>query len=107
MNNTKPLNKATLKNLKSIGHRLEPIVTIGASGVSASVIEETNRALHDHELIKIKIPAGSKDERTHQARLLATQSQATIVQLIGRTALLYKPNTNPNPKLSNIIRFGV
>ena len=43
------------KRLRQIGHALNPVVMIGGQGLTENVIEETNRALNDHELIKVKI----------------------------------------------------
>ena len=51
----------TLKQLRGIGHRLNPIIMVGGNGLTPTLIEETARALTDHELIKVKIPAGSSD----------------------------------------------
>lgn len=45
-----------IKALRGIGHQLSPIVIVGANGLTPTLIEEVARALHDHELIKIKIP---------------------------------------------------
>ena len=45
-----PENK---KRLRGIGHALHPLVTVAGKGLSESVCLEAERALHDHELIKI------------------------------------------------------
>ena len=57
------LDNATIKRLKGIGHDLKPIVMIGNKGITPSITEEIDRALTDHELIKVKLPAGTKEER--------------------------------------------
>ena len=41
------------KRLRQIGHALQPVVMIGSQGLTDNVVEETERALNDHELIKI------------------------------------------------------
>jgi RNA-binding protein len=43
------------KRLRQIGHVLNPVVMIGGQGLTDAVIEETLRALNDHELIKVKL----------------------------------------------------
>ena len=43
------------KRLRQIGHALNPVVMVGSQGLTENVIEETNRALNDHELIKVKV----------------------------------------------------
>ena len=103
---TQKLPKQTQKNLRTIGHYLDPIVTIGANGLSDALVNELTRALNDHELIKIKIPAGSSDDRKALAEQVANISQSHLIYQIGRTLILYKSNPKPNPKLSNLIRFG-
>lgn len=95
-----------LKTLKGIGHQLNPIVTIGGNGLTEMVIEEISRALTDHELIKVKIPAGSKDERDEMAQAICEATHAQLVNNIGRVVLLLRENPEANPKLSNLVRFG-
>ena len=93
------LDNATIKRLKGIGHDLKPIVMIGNKGVTPSITEEIDRALSDHELIKVKLPAGTKEERDVIGAELATTAKATLVHSIGRMALLLRKNPNANPKL--------
>lgn len=104
---SKKAKLAKLKALRGIGHQLSPIVTIGAGGISPSVVEETARALNDHELIKIKLPAGTSDARKACAQALADATDSEVVHHIGRMALLYRINPNANDKLSNLSRFGM
>lgn len=95
-----------IKALRGIGHHLSPVVTIGGNGVTPSVIEEVARALTDHELIKIKIPAGTADDRKACAVAIANATESEIIHHIGRMVLLLRANPEPNPKLSNLARFG-
>lgn len=116
MSNSTPINKKaqaqkkaqkeTQKALKGIGHRLEPIVTVGSNGISEAVITETARALHDHELIKVKLPAGDAETRKACGLALAEATGSKLVHHIGRMALLFKKNPDANDKLSNLSRFG-
>lgn len=103
----KKAKQEKLKALRGVGHRLDPIVLIGANGLTDGVIEEINRALHDHELIKIKIPAGTGDERKAVAAEIASLTESEIAHQIGRMVLLFKKNPEPNAKLSNLARFGL
>ncbi len=95
-----------IKALRGIGHQLSPIVIVGANGLTPTLIEEVARALHDHELIKIKIPAGSADERKECANAIAEATESEVIHHIGRMVLLLRANPEPNPKLSNLNRFG-
>lgn len=105
--NTHPkLDTTEMRRLKGIGHNLKPVVIIGNKGLSKSVVEELDRALNDHELIKIKTPPGSKEEREAFSDELASKTGAQLIHSIGRMALLLRRNPNANPKLSNLARYS-
>ncbi len=84
-----PLTGKQRRQLRALGHHLEPVVIVGQSGVTEGVIGAVEQALHDHELIKVKIHEGP-EERHEAAEKLAQGAQAELVQLLGRTALLFK-----------------
>lgn len=100
------LDNATIKRLKGIGHELKPIVMIGNKGVTPTIIEEIDRALSDHELIKVKLPAGTKQERDVVGSELAASTNSQLLHSIGRMALLLRQNPKANPKLSNLARHA-
>lgn len=100
------LDNETIKRLKSIGHELKPIVMIGNKGITPAISEEIDRALTDHELIKVKLPAGTKHERDIVSTEIATTANANVIHTIGRMALLLRQNPNANPKLSNLARYA-
>lgn len=92
------------KHYRSIGHGLNPVVTISSNGLSESVMTEIERALNDHELIKVKVAVDDKTARKELIGLISKQTQSTVVQEIGKVALLLRPAKKPNPKLSNLLR---
>ena len=100
------LDNATIKRLKGIGHELKPVVMLGNNGVTPAITEEIDRALTDHELIKVKLPAGSKHDRDLVSTELATTAKAQVIHSIGRMVLLLRKNPNANPKLSNLVRHA-
>lgn len=102
----KSSKNAEIKHLKAIGHQLNPIVIIGNNGLTPNVIEEIGRALTDHELIKVKIPAGSKEERQEIVEQIADLTESQLIHHIGRMCLILRKNPEANPKLSNLVRFG-
>jgi RNA-binding protein len=77
------------RHLRALGHHLEPVVIVGQSGVTEGVIAAVEQALHDHELIKVKINEGPESRQEAAARL-AEGTSAELAQLLGRTALLFK-----------------
>ena len=92
------------KQLRSIGHKLKPVVTIAGKGLTENVITEVERALSDHELIKIKISVGDKAARTEVAAALCSQVKAELVHSIGGVILIMRRSKQPDPRLSNLIR---
>jgi RNA-binding protein len=94
------------KRLRQIGHALNPVVMLGDKGLTESVIEELNRALNDHELIKVKVGGEDRTARAATITEIAETAGAEIVQTIGKIALLYKKAPKQNPKLSNLVRFA-
>ena len=92
------------KQFRTIGHKLNPIVTIANNGLSDGVINELNRALDDHELIKVKLSFTDREDRKEAIEFLSKLPNVEIVQEIGKVALLYRPNKKANPKLSNLHR---
>jgi RNA-binding protein len=76
--------------LRSLGHELTPVVQIGKEGVTEGVVQATSRALLDHELIKVKVGTEAPEDRKGTLAILATAAAAELVQVLGRTGLLYK-----------------
>ncbi|MEC9483406.1 MAG: YhbY family RNA-binding protein [Halomonas sp.] len=99
------LSQAQKKAFRSIGHHLNPVVTVSENGLSEGVMAELDRALTDHELIKIKLAVGDRDIRRQAIDELAADVRAEVIQVIGKMALLYRRNPKANPKLSNVQRF--
>ena len=93
------------RRLRRIAHHLHPVVTIGEAGVSAAEVAETNRALSDHELIKVRIHGDSREDRAALSKALAAECEATTIQRIGKVVVLYRANPEPNPQLSNVLRY--
>lgn len=94
------------KQFKQIGHNLKPVLTVAENGVSEGVLAELERALEDHELIKVKIAIADREWRKQAIAQLCQHSGAELVQEIGKIALLFRPAREPNPRLSNLLRQG-
>ena len=98
------LNATKKKHFRSIGHNLNPVVIVADKGLTDSVIEETLRALSDHELIKVKFSIGDRDIRQQMINELIIATNANLIQTIGKIALIFKAADKPNPALSNLLR---
>ena len=86
------LTPAQRKFLRSTGRTRRPEVTIGKAGINESVLTHVRAQLARRELLKVRLPALSAASRTASADEIARQTGATLVDLVGRNALLYRPN---------------
>jgi len=86
------LTDAQKKHLRRLGHECKPIVLAGKGGIGAALIAEVDRALTDHELVKIRARVGDRDERDSMLAELAQATRAELVQRIGHVALFYRAN---------------
>lgn len=86
------LDKTTRRSLKKQAHHLRPTVQSGAAGLSSAVLAEMDRALTDHELVKVKLVADDKASFRTEVERACAALDAACVQQIGRTATLYRPN---------------
>lgn len=80
------------KQLKAQAHHLKPVVMMGSKGLTDALTEEASLALNAHELIKVKISGLEKVEREAIAIELCDLLKAHLIQLIGNTAVIYRPN---------------
>lgn len=88
--------------LRSLAHSLAPVVQVGAEGLTPAVQRATSVALEDHELVKIKLGQGFTGEREEAAQSLAEQTDAALVQVIGRVVVLYRRRCKDDPKRPRI-----
>lgn len=91
----KPLSSPQRQFLKSLAHRLQPVVMIGNQGLTPSVLKEIEHSLAAHELIKIK--AASEEAETRQAWMeeICKAVKAVCVQQIGKIMVIYRPASSP------------
>ncbi len=98
------LSQAEKKRFRTIGHKLKPVVSIAGKGLSESVCNELNRALDDHELIKVKLANEDREQKKLLVKQLCTQLAAEQIQMIGNIALIFRAAEKPKPHLSNLLR---
>ncbi len=76
--------------LKGLAHPLSPVVRVGKGGLTPSVVQETKKSLHAHELIKARIDIDDSAERRTTAEALARETDAQLAGTIGKIAILYR-----------------
>ncbi|WP_226642927.1 ribosome assembly RNA-binding protein YhbY [Microbulbifer variabilis] len=99
-----PLTADRKKALRSLGHNLKPVVTVAGNGLSEGVMEELERALEDHELIKVKLMIADREVRHQVVGELCEKSSAELIQEIGKIALIYRAAQKPDVRKSNLLR---
>ena len=85
--------------LRGLGHHLKPVVMIGKDEVNEAIIAATDEALTIHELIKVKLQEGCVANRKDVAAELATATDSSIAQILGRNILLYREGEEKTIKL--------
>ncbi|WP_440996913.1 ribosome assembly RNA-binding protein YhbY [Arhodomonas sp. SL1] len=89
-----PLTEAQRRHLRRLGHDLHPLVRTGNAGLTDAVIAELERALRDHELVKVKLVAEDRAQRQAFIDRIIKATGATLVQRVGHIALLYRRNSD-------------
>jgi len=63
---------------------------LGNAGLTEGVVKELDRALTDHELVKVSARVGSRTARDAALDDLAKQTSSEIVQRIGNVGVFYR-----------------
>lgn len=99
------LSQDQKKRFRKLAHHLKPVVLVSENGLSEGVMNELDRALEDHELIKIRVNTLDREDKVAIINEICAQSGAELAQVIGKMAVLYRPAKKQNPKLSNLVRL--
>ena len=86
------LSDTQRKHLRRLGHDRSPVVLIGNAGLGPNLVAEMERALTDHELVKVRARVGDRDLRDDLLAALATATGSELIQRIGHVALYYRPH---------------
>jgi RNA-binding protein len=94
-----PLTGKQKSYLRSLAHKLKPVVQIGHQGLTDGVLAAIEVALEKHELIKVKVAGEADVEPTEIAPEVEKATKSQLAQLIGHTLVLYRRRAE-NPKIS-------
>ena len=86
------LTPAHRKEKRGEAHHLDPVVMIGAEGLTPAVIKETDAALKAHGLIKVRVLSDDRASREAMLAQLAEKLDAAPVQHIGKTLVIWREN---------------
>lgn len=92
-----PLTGAQKRRLRGLAHSLQPLVVVGKGGLGEGVLQEVERALEHHELIKVRLGA-DRDQRRSWSRELAGFTGAHLVTEIGAMAVLFRQASDPDQR---------
>ncbi|MDQ6961264.1 MAG: ribosome assembly RNA-binding protein YhbY [Mariprofundaceae bacterium] len=84
------MDKQQKRALKKASHHLKPVVRIGQHGLSEGVINETKLSLNVHELIKVHIHDGQREDRIAMGEALAKACDAELVHQIGKNFVFFR-----------------
>jgi len=84
------LTEKQKKFLRALAHTRRPAVLVGQSGFSEAVASELARALTDHELVKVRVRVGDRENRDSVIAMLTRATGGVLVQRIGNVAVLYR-----------------
>lgn len=85
------LTPADRKALRARAHHLDPVVMIGDAGLSRAVLDEADRALGAHELIKIRVLGDDRAQRQALLTEICSALGCAPVQSIGKLLVVYRP----------------
>lgn len=109
------LTPAERKELRGQAHHLDPVVIVGAEGLSAAVLKEADAALRAHGLIKVRVFSDQREERAAALTQLSDALNAAAVQHIGKLLVLWRPIPAPaapaesrlaGPRVVKILKFS-
>ena len=86
------ITQKQLKQLRQLAHHKKVVVIIGQHGLTDAVMLEIDQALETHELIKVRVNAGDREERNTMIDRIAQQTQSDVIQRIGHIAVFYRPS---------------
>ena len=78
------------KFLRAKAHSLKPVVITGQHGITPAVLNEINSALDHHELIKVRVNAGQREERRAMITQICAETTAELIQAIGHIITIYR-----------------
>ncbi len=85
------------KHLRGLAHGYEPLVHVGAAGVTDAIVHAVDAALLAHELVKVRLHQPA--DKHGDADALATATGAALCGLVGHVVILYRPHPE-RPKIA-------
>jgi len=110
------LTPAERKEKRGDAHHLDPVVMIGADGLTPAVLKEAEIAIRSHGLIKVRVFSDDRSAREAMLTEMADKLNAAPIQHIGKLLVLWRPmeeaeqervsDTNLGPRVVKILKFS-
>jgi putative YhbY family RNA-binding protein len=110
------LSPAERKAHRAAAHHLDPVVLVGAEGLTDAVVRECHAALDAHGLIKVRVFSDDRAARDAMLAALADRLDAAPIQHIGKLLVLWRPvppkaravreDAMPAPKIVKVLKFS-
>lgn len=84
------LNSKQRAKLRSIASSLEPMVIIGKDGLTDNVLEQIEKQLFAHEMVKVSVLDGAEEGAKDYLKSVAEKLKAEEVCSIGKKFVVYK-----------------
>ena len=85
------LTPAQRKEKRGEAHHLDPVVMVGAEGLTPAVLKEAEAAIRSHGLIKVRVFSDDRGSREAMLHEMAERLGAAAVQHIGKLLVLWRP----------------
>ncbi|GGD71844.1 RNA-binding protein [Paenibacillus nasutitermitis] len=78
------------RHLRALAHHLQPVFQVGKGGMNENLVRHVEEAIEKRELLKISVLNNSIEDPKEVGTWLAEEAKAELVQVIGKTIVLYK-----------------
>jgi putative YhbY family RNA-binding protein len=110
------LSTAATREHRAAAHHLDPVVMVGAEGLTDAVVRAVDAALKAHGLVKVRVFADERAAREAMLALLTERLGAAPVQHIGKLLVLWRPlppreradpaDRKPGPRTVKLVSFS-
>ena len=83
------INSKQRSKLRALAHHLKPILIIGKSGIIKGAVSSIDKALDDHELIKVKL-GHDKKVKEQFISIIENDLSAFIIGNVGHTFIIFR-----------------
>jgi RNA-binding protein len=101
-----PLSGAQRRQLRALAHDVRPVAQLGRHGMTEPFLAELDRALEEHELIKVRLRGAEREERAMMVDELGVRLRCEPVSVVGSVAVFYRPASEPERRRVDLRAAG-